>query len=350
MEQAIICEAMPTTVDQLEGGDVRIEFLVHGLTRDGRRYYPRETLERAVTNRVFEGKKMYVNHAAAGQQARDLRDWAATIREGTVECIDGRLRAIAHVHSPELQAILADPVARKAVGLSHQSHIVYRPKTVNGKTVDNVAEITQCMSIDWVPDGNAWGRVAEAQQAAVAAEMEASEMDITALTIEELRERRPDLIEAVVAEHTTTTGGGNMADTTAEAMAALEAQLAELQTQHAALVAENAAYKAAEEAAQRNAQIAEAVAALEQMTDAQRAIVSEHLVALGDIEDIPAEATRFAEKLRAAVPAAPTRVQGAGTTVAEAASDASSMSDYEERYKRECERRGLPYVPLKEAS
>ena len=47
----------------LADGDYRVLIIGHGPTNDGRRYYSRQVLERAVSDRVFDDSKMYWNHS-----------------------------------------------------------------------------------------------------------------------------------------------------------------------------------------------------------------------------------------------------------------------------------------------
>lgn len=183
------------SVMPLGDGDYRIEFLAHGHTRDNARYYPKETLERAVSEGVFDGAKMFIGHSdprdVAGRGHRDLRDWAATLKRGTLQVVEGNIQAVCHAHSPEARAFLDDPVAKSEVGLSHDSMVKVYERRIDGRDVQVVEAITRCNSVDFVPLGNAFGRVIES-----APGTEVSDMDITKLTWEELSEARPDLATA----------------------------------------------------------------------------------------------------------------------------------------------------------
>lgn len=181
------------SVEALGDGDYRVMFLAHGTTKTGAppRYYPKRVLEAAAGAAIFDGAKMYLNHVKPGRDVphRDLRDWAATIKSGSVRCVEGNLEAVCHAHLPEARAILDDPVAKLNVGLSHDSNIRVSKGRVNGADVHVVEAITHCHSVDFVPDGNAHGRVIETAQE--------EEMDMAELTPEQMDEITKRVAEAV---------------------------------------------------------------------------------------------------------------------------------------------------------
>jgi hypothetical protein len=190
-----VTEFLPAgSVEALGDGDYRVMFLAHGTTKTGvpRRYYPKRVLEAAAAASIFDGAKMYINHVKPGRDVphRDLRDWAATIKSGSVRCVEGNLEAVCHAHLPEARAILDDPVAKLNVGLSHDSNIRVSKGRVNGADVHVVEAITHCHSVDFVPDGNAHGRVIEAAQE--------QEMDMAELTPEQMDEIVKRTAESVV--------------------------------------------------------------------------------------------------------------------------------------------------------
>lgn len=182
-------------ISSLGDGDYRVEFISHGSTRDGKRYYPKQVLEAAAKAGIFDGAKMYLNHSDTSSDAkrghRDLRDWGATIKTGTVEVVEGNVRAVCHAHLQEARAILDDPVAKQSVGLSHDSYVKMSKKRIDGKDMQVIESIESCNSVDFVPTGNANGRVLEA----ASAEGDEADMDLTSLTAEQLKEARPDLYE-----------------------------------------------------------------------------------------------------------------------------------------------------------
>lgn len=197
-----VTEFLPAgSVEALGDGDYRVMFLAHGTTKTGQppRYYPKRVLEAAVAASVFDGAKMYINHVRPGRDVphRDLRDWAATIKPGSVRCVEGNLEAVCHAHLAEARAILDDPVAKLSVGLSHDSNIRVSKGRVDGESVHVVEAISKCHSVDFVPDGNAHGRVLEAAQE------EEDNMDLTQEQMEELTKRVAESVAGPVADAVT---------------------------------------------------------------------------------------------------------------------------------------------------
>ncbi len=215
-----VTEFLPAgSVEALGDGDYRVMFLAHGTTKTGQppRYYPKRVLEQAAGAAIFDGAKMYLNHVKPGRDVphRDLRDWAATIKPGSVRCVEGNLEAVCHAHLPEARAILDDPIAKLSVGLSHDSNIRVSKGRVDGAEVHVVEAISKCHSVDFVPDGNAHGRVIEATQE--------EEIDMAELTAEQMEEITKRVAEAV-AEPVANAVVAKMAET---AKAADEAAKAE---------------------------------------------------------------------------------------------------------------------------
>jgi hypothetical protein len=194
-------------------------FLAHGMTKTGSppRYYPKRTQEQAAAAGVFSGAKMYMNHIKPGGDVphRDLRDWAATIKPGSVRCVEGNLEAVCHAHLPEVRAILDDPVAKLSVGLSHDSNIRVSKGRVDGRDVHVVEAITHCHSVDFVPDGNANGRVLE-----TAAQEESNPMDLTQEQMDEITQHVVEAVAEPVAKAV-------VAKLAEDAKAAAEAEKAE---------------------------------------------------------------------------------------------------------------------------
>jgi hypothetical protein len=162
-----VAEAITTGLDATGGGDVRVTIATAGRTRDGARYYQPAGLADAAARNAFDGVKMYVNHRDRAEVARrghrDVRDWAATILPGSVRYADGELTGTAHPHSPNVRALLRDSVARENIGLSADWTVEHaRGEAPDGKPAQMVSRIATVHSVDFVPDGNARGRIAEA--------------------------------------------------------------------------------------------------------------------------------------------------------------------------------------------
>ena len=268
-----VTEFLPAgSVEALGDGDYRVMFLAHGTTKTGHppRYYPKRVLEAAVAAAIFDGAKMYLNHVKPGRDVphRDLRDWAATIKPGSVRCVEGNLEAVCHAHLAEARAILDDPVAKLSVGLSHDSNIRVSKGRVDGADVHVVEAIAHCHSVDFVPDGNAHGRVIEAAQE--------QEIDMAELTPEQMEEITKRVTEAV-AEPVANAVAAKIAETQKAADDAAKAEEAKRQ-QEAADAEKPDADKALEQ------RVAEAVAA--KTADAEKRIQeqADQLKALQDAQ------------------------------------------------------------------
>lgn len=129
-----------------------------GPTKTGGRRYPAETLKRAVDARLYDGAKMYLNHVSErelqSKPHRDVREWAATVRPGSVrfDPVTGSVIGTAVVHNETAAAILASPTARAGIGLSADLTAKWA-KAGDGLT--DATAITAIHSVDFVPEGNA---------------------------------------------------------------------------------------------------------------------------------------------------------------------------------------------------
>jgi hypothetical protein len=324
-------------VEPLGEGDFRVEFATHGLSQDGARYYPQQVFEAAASAGIYDGAKMYLNHSDPGADGRrghrDLRDWGATIKRGTVRCVDGNLQAVAHAHMAEALAILNDPVAKTEVGLSQDAIIRYRPNRIDGRTVQAVESITKCLSVDFVPEGNLRGRVIEA-----APDQEVPDMALEELTLLELQEARPDLVTAIESRAVETAqahqGEGAPDPGTDDRLAQAETRAREAEAELAGI--------------KQHARVTELVTQAEGLNPVSRQRVIESFAGRtleADAleaqvqEAIDGEKAYAAELLQAA--GVQTRVEGAGPTQGTRATEA-----YEQSYRAKCEAEGVPYVAL----
>lgn len=200
-ERERITEAGVAGLVALGDGDYRVQLISHGKTRDHARYYRQEALEAAASAGLYDGAKMYLNHrdptADARRGHRDVRDWAATVREGSTRFVNGALEAVAHVHDERLRAVLDDEVAKGEMGLSQDATVTFHNRAIDGEQTHVVEAIERVHSVDFVPTGNAWGRVLEAY-ADGAEDTEDNAMPTLAdVTLDVLEVERPDLVEAM---------------------------------------------------------------------------------------------------------------------------------------------------------
>lgn len=326
----------------LGDGDFRILVIGHGATQDGRRYYGRQALEQAVSEGVFDGVKMFLNHSDPlndGRRGhRDVRDYCATVKPGSLEVTERGLEGVCHVHSGQLREMLVDPVARGQIGISHDSFVRYRVRQVDGREVQAVQSIQKCNSVDWVPAGNARGRVVESEgvelmdqeevrsmvREALDAELSGAITEaVTKATDERIEAAIPAFVERVreVLGHVEESAEGPEPD-----------PLAELRQQNSVLVSKMEELERARRVSETARLVAEMVRGAERITEAGKSrvirLLSAEPLAEGDVEARVAEAlederTHEAEVLRER--GVRTRVVGAG-----AGADRSVREAYDE--------------------
>ena len=158
-------------------------------SRNGRTYTP-EALAKAVG--LYEGAKVNVNHPKGDPAGpRDYQDRIGVIRDVVVRPEDG-LFADFHFnprHALAEQLLWDAEHAPENVGFSHS---VQAPLARRGEETV-VEEILHVQSVDLVADPATTCGLFEASAETTAA-------DLAALTAEQIREQRPDLVEMLVAE------------------------------------------------------------------------------------------------------------------------------------------------------
>jgi len=198
-ESARILEAVD---DEIEGLRWKVALIKAGLSKN-RRFYPREVLESALP--LFEGVKFFVNHATKSEERerpeRSLEDFAGWFENARLE--DDHLLADLHVlASHPIHEKLLELEARNAldkIGLSIRGQGVTRLVRENAQIVERVESITKITSVDAVTEPAAGGKFIEVLENTD--EEGIAEM-LEKLTLEELEELRPDLIEALVQKFT----------------------------------------------------------------------------------------------------------------------------------------------------
>lgn len=178
-----------------------------GNARD-RRLYEGSTLAR--DHKIFDGRKMFSNHLTPDEEKRlagrprDIRDLTGRIIETRWNPTGGKngrgaIEGVVSVSAPWLWDLVEhDP---ELVELSINAFGKTRRATgPDGKPAHLVEAITRCDSVDWVAAGGAGGRVVSFLESLI---KEPTGMaDISELTIEELREARPDLVIDIEHEFT----------------------------------------------------------------------------------------------------------------------------------------------------
>lgn len=161
-------------------------------------YYPADVLRQSYA--IFEGAKMYSNHATAEEEAirpeGDIRQWVGNLKNVTWDESQQAVVGDAVIHEPWLKDKLS---GLRDVGLLSEMGISIRAVgkayagTVEGKQANIVEEILGVRSVDFVTEAGAGGVV-------VMYEADARRYDVDLVNITVLKERRPDLVEEVKAE------------------------------------------------------------------------------------------------------------------------------------------------------
>jgi len=184
-----------------------------GNQRD-KHYYPRETLERDAG--VFEGVKMFTTDHVEGEH--NVRNWVSTVVEaGQRFAKDGSPIAKVAVHDSAFYEQLKN--LKKLGQLDKMECSILaggtaRRATVDGEEANVVESITKAKAIDWVSKGGAGGH------AMALVESEVGSLDL--LTVKQLREARPDLVQEIAG-----TADNNQDDTDEEVNMDLEKRLKE---------------------------------------------------------------------------------------------------------------------------
>jgi hypothetical protein len=157
------------------------------------RYYPAATLKKH--HKIFSGSKMFADHQTEAEAKvrpeGSVRDWVANLGETWVES-DGSVMAPATVIDPQFKAKL---------DLLHSKGLLKEMKTsvriaagiaegqAEGKDACIVESIFSNRSVDFVTFAGAGGQVEAMESAATE--------DVDVISLQELSERRPDLVELI---------------------------------------------------------------------------------------------------------------------------------------------------------
>ena len=159
-------------------------------------YYPHETLSRDYG--VFEGAKMYADHQTAEEEKErpegSIRQWVASLKNVHFEEGVGVV-GDAVIVEPWLQAKLAtlrDQKLLSEMGISIRAAGVGTKGKIDGKEANIVERITRVRSVDFVTEAGAGGEV-------LLYEVD-KDFDIDIISLESLKERRPDLIKSIESE------------------------------------------------------------------------------------------------------------------------------------------------------
>lgn len=181
--------------------NARIKIIEEGFNVRKTRFYTAESLNKAA--KLFEGKKMYINHESdwttRERGARDLRDWVANIK--TVEVAltsEGKTALYGNIviHEPffiDRLKKLRESKMLHELGVSINAYADGERKDVEGTTTNVINEFIEASSVDFVSEPGAGGRVENFKES-IGGE---NDMDLKDLTIEKIKESRPDLMKAI---------------------------------------------------------------------------------------------------------------------------------------------------------
>lgn len=161
------CSGAVVDSPDFSSSDFRVVIIRAGVTKDRKREYTAEALRDAVRRGVYSKRRMFCDHRGPNDKARGHRScrdlWART-GEAQFDEDTQSVVAPAHACSQEARVFLDDPVARRTVEFSHDAYIRYEvcPEPRPRGYIPRVAVIEECNSVDFVPFGNAGGRIAEA--------------------------------------------------------------------------------------------------------------------------------------------------------------------------------------------
>jgi hypothetical protein len=180
-------------------GELTLTVIKPGLNSSKSRFYPATVLKRDMG--IFENAKMFTNHATKQEESArpegDVNKWVAQLGKPWAES-DGRIRAKAKVIDPPFKEKLETlqnagllqemGVSIRAIGVGSEAEVPDGSATVKANMVER---LVAARSVDFVTFPGAGGRceVLESDRS--------DEFDLDLANVQQLRERRPDLVELI---------------------------------------------------------------------------------------------------------------------------------------------------------
>ncbi|MBW2308512.1 MAG: hypothetical protein JRG73_16420 [Deltaproteobacteria bacterium] len=277
-------------------GEATITIIKPGFNESKQRFYPKETLARDY--KVFEGLKMFADHQTSAEERakpeRSIREWVAQIKPKSVFVAeDGSIKARVAIIEDWLKGKMSN--LKKAGLLSEMGTSIvaageaYKTE-IEGHKTDFIERIVRGRSVDFVTYPGAGGMV-ECYESA----RPEDEFDVDVITLEGLKERRPDIIEQVAAEVKGTLDGE------IRSMSESERELKELKESVDTLTAERDELKtkiAANEAEKAKLEAQESIKSLiaeAELPDATKARLTDQFVEAETVDGV-AEAIEAAKK------------------------------------------------------
>jgi hypothetical protein len=180
-------------------GELTLTVIKPGLNTSKSRFYPASVLKRDAS--IFENAKMFADHQT-DKEAKDrpegsVNNWVAQLGKPWAEA-DGTIRAKAKVIDPPFKEKLESlqtagllsemGVSIRAIGVGAEAEVADGSETVKTNMIER---LVAARSVDFVTYPGAGGRceVLESDRS--------DEFDVDLLTVQQLKERRPDLLELI---------------------------------------------------------------------------------------------------------------------------------------------------------
>lgn len=180
-------------------GKARCVVIKAGFNADKGRFYPEETLARDYS--VFEGVKMYADHPTDAEDKarpeRSIKDWVATLKNVTYDHTTKEVTGEPVVVEPWMQgklATLRDKKMLNEMGISINAVGQASKQTVQDVKTNYIERLVRARSVDFVTTPGAGGMMQVFESS--------HENDVDIISIEALRERRPDLVDVITTEVT----------------------------------------------------------------------------------------------------------------------------------------------------
>jgi len=176
-----------------EKREATITIIKAGFNTSKSRYYTKEALADAVSTGLFNGKKMYKNHLTEADEKtlkgmpRSIDDWVSTIKSTWLESdgsIAGKVKVVNNKFWDFLKQVKED------IGTSIDARGKIVKGMMEGIRTNIVNAFTTAKSVDWVTEAGAGGKV-------LLLENKEEDMDWSKITIAELEENVPELLEEV---------------------------------------------------------------------------------------------------------------------------------------------------------
>lgn len=193
--EADLTESVGSTahIDDANGVINGVTILTGEKTSLNKTFYTRDALEQAKTR--YEGAKMFLDHAPKGESNRSIHDFGGVYKNLRID--GNRLKGDLHLVESKRQMVVGIAKMRPAgVGLS----IKDRGYGVEKDGVFFVDGFTEgaTFSVDFVSEASVNKDLFESRES----KTQEDTMDWKAVTAEELRKERPDLVESITTEAT----------------------------------------------------------------------------------------------------------------------------------------------------